>query len=398
MKILFVADGRSPTALNWIRYFVDTGMEIHLVSTFPPKIDFDMDSIHVIQIPFSGAGLSQNAKGEARNNPAKSVLQKLATPSLRTWFRHHFVPRGLAQSAATLAAIIEDLKPDVVHAMRIPYEGMMAALAIKNIPGKKPPLLISVWGNDFTLHAPATKEMGALTHQAMRLTNAIHTDCHRDLTLAGVWGFMSEKPAIVLPGGGGIQPEIFYPPHEDPGPVVINPRGYRVYIRNDTFFKAIPMVLSRHSEVKFICPSMEGQGEAEQWVKNLRIEQEVRLLPRQERISMAEHYRKAQIVISPSTHDGTPNTLLEAMACGCFPIAGDIESIREWITPGKNGLLVNPNDPKALAEAICMGLENDKLKEEARAINTKLVLERADYQIVMNKAVEFYRQIIHKNN
>jgi len=393
MKILFVADGRSPTALNWIRYLVDSGMEIHLVSTFLPENDFDLASLHIIRILYSGADLSQTLRDEQGNNFVKSFLQKLASPSIRTWFRHHFVPRGLPQAAAKLTLIIEDIKPDVVHAMRIPYEGMMASLAIKNIPGQKPPLLLSVWGNDFTLHAPATKKMKDLTQQAMSLTNAIHTDCHRDLTLSGVWGFKPEKPAIVLPGSGGIQPEIFYPSNEEPGPVVINPRGYRVYIRNDTFFKAIPMVLYRHPEVKFICPSMGGQDEAERWVKNLGIEKEVKLLPKQERNSMAKLYRQAQIVISPSTHDGTPNTLLEAMACGCFPIAGDIDSIREWITPGKNGLLINPHDPKALAEAICLCLDDDKLKEEARTINYKLIHAKADYQAVMGKAVDFYKQI-----
>ena len=37
-----------------------------------------------------------------------------------------------------------------------------------------------------------------------------------------------------------------------------------------------------------------------------------------------------------------PEAILEAMALGCFPIAGDIESVREWITPGVNGILVDP--------------------------------------------------------
>ena len=34
-------------------------------------------------------------------------------------------------------------------------------------------------------------------------------------------------------------------------------------------------------------------------------------------------------------HDGTPNTLLEGMACGCLPVAGDLDSIREWLKPGQ---------------------------------------------------------------
>ena len=67
---------------------------------------------------------------------------------------------------------------------------------------------------------------------------------------------------------------------------------------------------------------------------------------------MADVFRRAQIVASPSIHDGTPNTLLEGIACGCFPVAGDLESIREWITPDENGLLFDSNDPQSIAKAI----------------------------------------------
>ena len=69
----------------------------------------------------------------------------------------------------------------------------------------------------------------------------------------------------------------------------------------------------------------------------------VELLPPLSHAQMAEVFRRAQIVASPSIHDGTPNTLLEGIACGCFPVAGDLESIREWITPNENGLLFDSN-------------------------------------------------------
>ena len=52
--------------------------------------------------------------------------------------------------------------------------------------------------------------------------------------------------------------------------------------------------------------------------------------------------------------------ILEGMALGALPVAGDIESIREWITQGKNGLLFDPNDPRAVAAAILSALENGK--------------------------------------
>jgi glycosyltransferase involved in cell wall biosynthesis len=394
LKILYIADGRSPTALNWIQYFIDAGLEIHLVSTFPCWTDILVNSLQVIPIPFSGAGMITQSDENSDDSLIKSMVRKSASVKLKTWIRHRFIPFGLPKTADGLDSIIKKIKPDIVHAMRIPFEGMMAAIAFSHLPYPQSKLLISIWGNDFTLHAPATMKMGNLTKKALQVANALHADCKRDLNLAHQWGFNLEKPAVVLPGAGGIQTDIFYPPDNQPDQVVINPRGFRAYIRNDTFFRAIPLILQKFPETKFVCPSMSGHSEAEKWVKTLDIRNAVKLLPRQERSSMADLFRQAQIAVSPSTHDGTPNTLLESMSCGCFPIAGDLESIREWITPGINGLLVDPNSPESLAEAVITGLGNIKLRKEAQKINSQLIRDKAEYRKVMEQAMDFYQSLI----
>ncbi len=108
---------------------------------------------------------------------------------------------------------------------------------------------------------------------------------------------------------------------------------------------------------------------------------------------MADLFRRTQVVVSPSTHDGTPNTLLEALACGCFPVVGDLESLREWITPGANGLLVDPGDPQALAGAILQALGQPELRRSAAAYNLRQVEERAEYQRCMQAAERFYIEI-----
>jgi glycosyltransferase involved in cell wall biosynthesis len=111
---------------------------------------------------------------------------------------------------------------------------------------------------------------------------------------------------------------------------------------------------------------------------------------------MAELFRRCQVAVSPSTHDGTPNTLLEAMACGCFPVAGDIESLREWIDPGENGLLVDPQNAHFLAEAILQALRDADLRLRAREHNTRLVAERAEYRQVMGEAEKFNIRLINQ--
>jgi glycosyltransferase involved in cell wall biosynthesis len=401
LKLLFVVDGRSPIALNWVRYFVDQGHEVHLASMYPCQPDLELASLTIIPVAFSGA-VEAGASGSEIPSLRSRLIRAVANPNLRTWLRQRFVPRSLPKAAAQLQLLINALQPDIIHAMRVPYEGMLAALACSLLAASRSPLLISIWGNDFTLHAPATHQMARLTRFAMQQADALHSDCYRDQPLAQKWGFDSAKPAVVLPGGGGIQLDIFKPIRPSWSsktskvftPIVINPRGLRAYVRNDTFFRAIPLVLARHPKVRFVCPTMAGQPEAQKWVESLGISQSVDLLPRQSRLEMAALFQQAQVVVSPSTHDGTPNTLLEAMACGCFPVVGDIEPLQEWINQGENGFLVDPTDPQALAEAICEGLQNPELRARSQKTNARLIAERAEYGQVMRQAEAFYLTII----
>jgi glycosyltransferase involved in cell wall biosynthesis len=141
---------------------------------------------------------------------------------------------------------------------------------------------------------------------------------------------------------------------------------------------------------------MRGNPRAEKWVRQLNIQESVRLLPLVPRDQMAELFRLAQITVSPSLHDGTPNTLLEAMACGCFPVAGDIESVREWITDGVNGLLCDPTSAESLANAILRALQDKQLRDHALGCNLKLVAERAEFGQVMQQAEIFYQDVIHR--
>jgi len=165
---------------------------------------------------------------------------------------------------------------------------------------------------------------------------------------------------------------------------------------NDAFFAAIPLVLEQNPQVRFVCPVMKGESQPENWVRQYGVEANVELLPRQTPQQMAELYRSASVVVSPSEHDGTPNTLLEAMACACFPVAGDIESIREWITTNENGLLVNPADPEALAGAILSALDEKELHDKAVNRNLELINDRAETKSVMNKAEYFYSRLLNR--
>lgn len=383
MRLLFVADGRSPTARNWIQYWIGHRHEVFLASTFPCEPLAGLAGLELAPVAFS-----ERAAEPASTKPARDAR----FIALRQVIRHWLGPLTIPRAAAHLRAIVERVGPDLVHALRIPYEGMLAANAALQVP-----LVVSVWGNDFTLHAPSTPLMRQHTRWTMLTADALHADCQRDIRLGGKWGFEANKPRLVAPGNGGIRTEVFFPPARPvEEPVIFNPRGFRAYVRNDTFFRAIPLVLQEIPAARFVCASMASQAEAMNWVKTLGIASSVELLTPRPHTEMAEIYRSAQVIVSPSTHDGTPNTLLEGLACGCFPVAGDLESIREWITNGLNGLLIDPGDPSALAAAIVRAIKNKDLRVQAAGQNEALIASRAEYAHNMARAEEFYRSVKHK--
>ena len=385
MKLLLIADGRSPITRRWLAMLQPLGHEVVLVSSYPCKAVEGVVRLHILPLAFADKGGSQ--AGEGPGGGIKKLVGAFRPLAQR--IRHLLGPWMLAKHVNEYLAILEQEKPDLVHALRIPFEGMLASHTPPGIP-----VLVSTWGNDLTLHAPSTLRMSAMTRRALQRVDGLLSDTQRDAALALEWGFDAKKPALVVPGNGGIDlDEIFTITRgieRTEPPQVINPRGLRSYVRTDTFFKAVPLVLARRPDVQFACASQAGQVEAKRWVQQLGIEKNIRLLPFLSQPDLWREYARSQVSVSISTHDGTPNSLLEAMSLGCLPICGDIESIREWITDGENGLLVDPADPFALAGAILKALDNHEFQQKAGQKSLHLIRTQADLDSSREKVKEFY--------
>lgn len=390
MKLLLIADGRSPITQRWIKAIAPFGARIMLVSTFPCAPIPDAELVAVLPVAFARQAGSQ--AGSGKGNLLKMNLVSALRPLLAK-VRHQLGPYTLGSFQKQLLELIQTLQPDVVHALRIPYEGMLASITPTRIP-----LIVSTWGNDLTLHATANTLMGRLTRQTLLRADGLLSDTAIDVTRAAEWGFDTSKPSLVVVGNGGLDLEEMQEAVKAVKPTavsqIINPRGIRSYVRTDTFFQAIPLVLKRHPQVQFVCTSMANQKEALDWVEKLGIKANVRLLGYLSQHKLWKETARSLASVSVSTHDGTPNTLLEAMALGCLPICGDLPSIREWITPGENGLLVPANDPSSLADAICRAIEDAALRKTAAGLNKTKIGESASVASTRSKIAEFYTQFL----
>lgn len=69
-------------------------------------------------------------------------------------------------------------------------------------------------------------------------------------------------------------------------------------------------------------------------------------------LKSADCYIQPSVIIAPERMEGIPVSLMEAMASELPVIATDISGIPELVQPNATGILVPPEDPQALANAI----------------------------------------------
>ena len=399
MHILMVADGRSPITHSWIKMVSGLGWRVSLVSTFPCVAVSGAELAGILPVGFSALGGGQVSIAGGKGGWKRRLINRFRPLALT--LRAFAAPLLLKRYQKRFAGIVNDLNPDIVHALRIPFEGMLAESTTHSIP-----LVISIWGNDLTFHARTSPLMAAQTRRALKRANGLLADAARDLPLARQWGFRGGLPELVLPGNGGLDLDKLKAVLEVKGlpfllpegrPIFVNPRGFRPgSVHQDVFFKSLPLVLKKIPGAFFVCTAMQGQPQAERWVEALKLGEHVLLLPFLPQDQLWRLYSRAQIYVSLSSHDGTPNTFLEALACGCFPVAGDIASLREWVEDGLNGLLVDPRDPQKTADAMIRAVVDEELRFGALKKNYEMIRTMAEVEGVRKKYRSFIELVVQK--
>lgn len=81
----------------------------------------------------------------------------------------------------------------------------------------------------------------------------------------------------------------------------------------------------------------------------------------EETADVRPYYARCSVYVLPSYREGTPRTVLEAMAMGRPVITTDTNGCRETVVDGKNGFLVPVGDPEALAERMLRFVQDPAL-------------------------------------
>ncbi len=90
--------------------------------------------------------------------------------------------------------------------------------------------------------------------------------------------------------------------------------------------------------------------------------------------NVASFYALADVFVLPSLSEGSPNALLEAMACGLPTVATHVGGVPEIAVDGTTALLVPPSDPNALSRAVSRLLDDSAFGAQLGSAARRAVL------------------------
>ena len=112
-------------------------------------------------------------------------------------------------------------------------------------------------------------------------------------------------------------------------------------------------------------------------------------------VELARLYGEAEVAIVPSLYEGFSLPAIEAMSCAVPVVATTGGALPEVVgVSGETGLLVEPNDPDALVDAIRRLLDDEALRERLGAAGRERVIERFTWQVTARGTAACYDAIL----
>jgi glycosyltransferase involved in cell wall biosynthesis len=108
--------------------------------------------------------------------------------------------------------------------------------------------------------------------------------------------------------------------------------------------------------------------------------------------NMPELYRQADIFISASEAEGTPNVILEAMASGLVVLSTPVGDVPRIITHGENGFLIDAGDLKSASKILLNVVENLDLRSSIAKNAREFILANYSFERLSTHLTELYTQ------
>ncbi|MEM9553018.1 MAG: glycosyltransferase family 4 protein [Acidobacteriota bacterium] len=124
----------------------------------------------------------------------------------------------------------------------------------------------------------------------------------------------------------------------------------------------------------------------------------VRFLGALDRDDLLALYARVDVYCLPSTYEGFPVAILEAMAAGLPIVATTVSGIPEAVVDGATGLLVPPCDDVALAAALGRLLADAELRRRLGAAGRRRVHERFGIETITADHLALWQDLTHPDD
>lgn len=164
-----------------------------------------------------------------------------------------------------------------------------------------------------------------------------------------------------------------------------------------TMFKAVQIVVEKYPTLKL---EIYGKGKLEDDLKaqvnNMGLDKTIIFMGNHK--DVLEKISNAKCFVMSSVSEGMPNALMEAMSIGLPCVSTDYgNGIEDIITHNENGIIVEPQNPEKLAEAIIYLLENSEVANRI-AVNAQKILQTNSLDEIAIKYYSFIQDVLIVKN
>jgi glycosyltransferase involved in cell wall biosynthesis len=413
MRIALVADPASPHTRPWITAFASVGHEVFLFSAQKGEVPPDLGC--PVRAPLADSTVRRPepppvastperpepppvkfASRRPESSPVASTPQRPepsagASADRRVTWELRWISRAL-RLVPYFRSWLRETRPDRVLALRLQPEGYLASFGVAR------PLVVMSWGQDVLHYALGHPLHRLLARRVVRRADLLLGETAP--VLAG-WCALGATERQVAPGFVGIDLSYWRRPDEreradaqkalaelhptwgeavpSGAPVLFSPRAVALRGHQEELLHAFAESAPANALL-----AQAGSGDPRARQRCLDVARDRGLGARYQdlgSVSRAVLRRVAwasDVVVSLWSPDGLSQSLLEAMACGLFPIAADLPGNREWIRAGENGALVDPSSAESIGAVLATTLPDAAGRALAARQNGPLLAARAD--------------------
>jgi glycosyltransferase involved in cell wall biosynthesis len=296
-----------------------------------------------------GQGVQANILAERLRSEGYEVLFVPVNPRFPgrlQRLRDHRVLRTLFNQALYLPSLLRLRKADVVHVFSASYWSFLLAPVPALIAARSfsKPVILNYHSGEAEDHLA---HWGPLVHPWLRRVDEIIVPSEYLKTVFARHGYNARViPNVVDTSRYRYRERMPLRPH------LLSTRNLDPYYRVDVTIEAFALLKSRYPEASLTVAGYGGERERLERLAASRCGSAVRFVGRVEPARMPRLYETADIFVNSSVVDNQPLSVLEAFAAGLPVVSTPTGEIANMVRHGKTGLVVPPENPRAMAEAV----------------------------------------------